>query len=145
MTLGPDRRSSAFDQVYRREYGSIALVAGATAGSWSKGEDIAQEAFVRAHEKWDEVASFDRPGAWVRRVAINLALNSRRDGERAARAIKRIASTPELANESAEKEPDGDLWQAVSRLPAKQRAAVIMHYHDGYSSKEIAEVLGSSA
>ena len=81
-----------FADVYRHEFASIALVAGTTAGDRAAGEDIAQEAFSRAHARWDEVGLLDRPGAWTRRVAINLALDRRRRLGSEARALLRIGS-----------------------------------------------------
>ncbi len=42
-------------------------------------------------------------------------------------------------------EADGDLWQAVAALPAKQRQAVAYHYVAGLAYAEIAELLGGTA
>ena len=42
-------------------------------------------------------------------------------------------------------EADGDLWQAVAALPAKQRQAVAYHYVAGLAYSEIAELLGGTA
>ena len=41
-------------------------------------EDLTQEAFIRLLQQWRRVSRYDRPGAWVRRVALNLALNAER-------------------------------------------------------------------
>jgi len=46
----------------------VALVYGLS-GSRSAGEELAQEAFLAASRRWDEVSAYDDPGAWVRRVA----------------------------------------------------------------------------
>lgn len=136
----PSNRTVEFHELYDREFGSIALVAGATAGSWAVGEEVAQEAFVRAHERWEKVIAMDRPGAWVRRVAINIAIDRRRRAQSEERALGRLDHNP-VSNQP---EPTGHIWSAVGSLPPAQRAAVIMHYHDGYSTSEIAEVLGAS-
>lgn len=144
LSCSPDSDLAVFENVYQDEYGAIALVAGATAGSWANGEDLAQEAFARAHERWADVSKLDRPGAWIRRVAINLALNSRRSARRESVALERLPVAPIDGSDTAGGQADSALWIAVSALPAKQRAAVVLHYHDGYSSREIADVLGSS-
>jgi RNA polymerase sigma factor (sigma-70 family) len=39
-------------------------------------------------------------------------------------------------------EPDDQIWQAVLRLPARQRATVVMRYYLGYPDHDIADVLG---
>lgn len=136
----PPRKTEGFPELYDREFSSIALVAGATAGSWAIGEEVAQEAFVRAHQRWEEVAVMDRPGAWVRRVAINLSIDRRRRAQREERALGRLDHNP-LADEP---EPHGHIWEAVGSLPPAQRTVVVLHYHDGYSTAEIADVLGAS-
>lgn len=129
-----------FQQLYTNEFAAIALVAGAAAGSWAIGEEVAQEAFVRAHQRWSDIHDFDRPGAWIRRVAINLAIDRRRRLEREQDLL--IDLDHNLVSTSHD--PNGHIWEAVASLPASQRAAVALHYHDGYSTADIAEVLGTS-
>ena len=133
-----------FADVYRHEFASIALVAGTTAGDRAAGEDIAQEAFSRAHARWDEVGLLDRPGAWTRRVAINLALDRRRRLGSEARALLRIGSRRQHHADGDPRQGDTEVWAAVDRLPPRQRAVIALHYHDGLSVAEIAEVLGCS-
>ena len=48
-------------------------IAYAVSGSRMAAEDLAQEAMLVAYRRWDEVASLERPGAWVRRVVLNRA------------------------------------------------------------------------
>ena len=46
----------------------------------ARAEEIAQDAFVQLHVAWAKVSRYERPGAWVRRVAIRLAMRAiRRD------------------------------------------------------------------
>ena len=80
-----------FTAFYRREFFPMVSIASSIVGDMSAGEDIAQEAFHRASERWDSVSSFDKPGTWVRRVVINLALNRKRGLAREAAALLRLA------------------------------------------------------
>jgi RNA polymerase sigma factor (sigma-70 family) len=41
-------------------------------------------------------------------------------------------------------EPPGELLRALVSLSPNQRAATILHFYAGYSTKEVAEILGSS-
>lgn len=127
-----------FGDFFRETYAPVALVAGSIAGSWAEGEEVAQEAFTRVHQDWDRVQNLDNPGAWTRRVAINLALNRRRSATREERAVERLVETP------AGEPPTASnivIWQAVAELAPQQRAAIVLHYHDGYSTADIAEML----
>jgi Sigma-70 region 2 len=63
----------SFESFYQREFPAIRAVAWTLTGNVSTAEDVAQDAFLRAHRDWDRISGYDEPGAWVRRVAINLA------------------------------------------------------------------------
>lgn len=128
-----------FPAFYRAQFASIATIAGTTTGDRSVGEDIAQEAFQRALDDWPAISSLDRPGAWVRRVAINLALNGRRRRGAELRALGRLSQ-----REPETEQRYRDVWDAVAKLPTRQRAVIALHYHEGHSVNEIAELLGCS-
>src|SRR5690348_10827003 len=69
----------------------VALVAAMT-GDRCQAEDIAQEAYARALTRWPQVARYDLPEAWVRRVAIRLTVDARRRMGRAVRLSARLAA-----------------------------------------------------
>jgi RNA polymerase sigma-70 factor, ECF subfamily len=126
-----------FATFYRRELPCLVTLAAAIAGSLAA-EEIAQEALMRAHREWDRIARFDRPGAWVRRVAINLATSDRRRRAAEARALARVAQRRALDTPP----PDVDgFWRLVRELPPRQAAAVALHYLEDLSIAEIAATL----
>jgi RNA polymerase sigma-70 factor (ECF subfamily) len=128
-----------FEDFYRREYPGMVALAAAVSGSGAFAEDIAQEALVRAHRSWKKISGYDKPGAWLRRVTINLATNRRRrDHTERDNRIRLVdpASTVELDLR------DDEVWGAVADLPPKQRAAVALYYLEDRSVEDIAEILG---
>jgi hypothetical protein len=66
----------------------------------TEAEELAQETFLRCHRHWSRVAGYDKPGAWLRRVMVNLTTSRGRRLVREARALARLgsrpSSTPEL-------------------------------------------------
>lgn len=100
-------------------------------------EDLTQEAFIRLLQRWRQVSRYDRPGAWVRRVAIHLALNAERRRKVGERVLRRLPPPAPVALA-----PDVDLIRAVATLPFAQRAAVVLHYLEGCPAAEIADLLG---
>ena len=72
-----ERFAGDYTTFFRREVRSLIALAAAIAGA-DRAEEIAQEALLRAHRDWDRISRYDKPGAWVRRVTINLATSSRR-------------------------------------------------------------------
>jgi hypothetical protein len=58
----------AFEQLYRSDYRRLVALAYGLSGSRTAAEELAQEAFLAAHRRWDEVGAYDDPSAWLRRV-----------------------------------------------------------------------------
>ena len=136
-----DATDVAFAAWYRDEIGSLRTLAAALTGSGESGADLADEAMLRAYRAWERVALLDRPGAWARRVVINLAIDVHRRAVRERRALGRIRLVEaSVALES----PDDEFWSAVRALPRVQRSAVALFYVDDLSIDEIAEVLSLS-
>ena len=108
-------------------------------GSRDAGVDLAHEAMLRAYRAWPTVHGMERPGAWVRRVLINLAI----DRHRRARREDRGAAPPPTPR----RRPVVDrFWAAMVRsLPDRQRATVALRYIDDMTVEQIAEVLEVSA
>lgn len=137
------RAREPFERFYRREYRSVVGLAYALSGSSAACEDLAQEAFVRAHERWETVGAYDKPEAWVRRVAANLAVSRFRRLSSEAKAVTRLggfradtSTIPDLPSEA------DAFWAAVRGLPKRQAQAVALHYLEDLSVAEIAEILG---
>src|SRR5439155_6058818 len=74
------------------------------------------------------------PERWVWRTAFRIAT-----GEMG----RRREESEVQANDEYEVAPEAtELLGALRRLPAKQRASVVLHYHAGYSLKEVAQIIG---
>jgi RNA polymerase sigma factor (sigma-70 family) len=105
-----------------------------------RAEEIAQDAFMRLHVHWRKVSAYERPDAWVRRVAIRLATRAARR-EWIRPSLERVAAPPPVADGPA---ADLDLLGAVADLPMRQRVAVVLFYLEDRPLPEIAHVLDCS-
>jgi len=128
---------------------SRGLVAAVTAivGDRHRAEEIVQDAFERCFLRWRRVARMDRPGAWVRRVAINGAISDHRRRGAETRALRRLAK--HAATGGSGPEPfdalgDDDLWATVRALPGEQAAAVALRYGADLTTDEVAAALDLS-
>lgn len=130
----------SFDAFFRVEYPRLVTLVTAMTGDRRVAEELAQEALLRAHVRWTRVATYDSPGAWVRRVAINLALSSRSRRRSEHRALARLGS--ERAPVAPYDYADDDFWALVRRLPKRQAAAVALFYLEDRPVAEVATVLG---
>lgn len=98
-------------------------------------EDAVQDAFLRWLEKRPEFRDGEHEKAWLLTVTAN-GCKSR------LRAAKRHPAV-ELLDVYPAPEGDGrELVEAILTLPANQRAAVHLHYYEGYTTDEIARILG---
>jgi RNA polymerase sigma-70 factor, ECF subfamily len=114
----------SFGDFYTATVRRIVRQAYALTGNLADAQDIAQEAFARAWQRWDSVRACDSPEAWVRRVTINLATNRYRR-ERTARAAARQL----LARDVPEISPDTvALVAGLRALPERQRVVLVLHY-----------------
>ena len=69
-----DGTRTTFDEAFRAEYADIVRVVAPIVGSVEDAEAVVQDAFLKAFTRWRRVGGYDRPGAWVQRVAIRDAV-----------------------------------------------------------------------
>ena len=138
--LGSRGVSETFEDFYEREFAAVVGLAYALSGSRSGAEDLAQEAFLAAHRRWDRIGGYERPDAWVRRVVANLSVSTFRRRVIEAKALARVAigsseTMPELSAD------DVEFWRAVRSLPRRQAQVIALHYLEDMSVIEVAGVL----
>lgn len=131
-----------FGVFYRREYRGVATLTMVLVRDAAAAEDLAQEAFLRAHRDWHRIGRHERPDAWVRRVATNLAMSRFRKLRAEAKALLRSTDRPPDGEMNAEA---AEFWAEVRRLPRRQAEAVALHYVEDRSVDDIAALLGVSA
>jgi RNA polymerase sigma factor (sigma-70 family) len=129
------------EALFRAEYGPLVSAVRLVVGSTARAEEITQDAFCKCFEQWGRVRQHDRPGAWVRVVALRMAVRSER------RARWGALLTPAW-NASSSRHPtdaDLDLQQAIAGLSRNQRTAVVLHHLLDLPVAEVAEVMGVQA
>jgi RNA polymerase sigma-70 factor, ECF subfamily len=140
--VSASREMEDFEAFYRREYQDVVGLVYAVGGIRVGAEDIAHDAFVEAYKRWDHIGRYEKPGAWVRRVAIQRAQrwHSRRSAEIRARAriLLRLGEAGNVTELSAER---AELWSAVRALPRRQAQVLFLYYQARYSVAEIADML----
>ena len=104
-------------------------------------EDIAQDVFLKLYTYTETFNDDAHVKAWLLRCAVNAAINSVRAGKR-----RRAVSTEDIAELPDTKQTSySEVTAAVMRLEPKYRAAVFLHYYEGYTVEETAKLLGVSA
>ncbi|POX51507.1 SigE family RNA polymerase sigma factor [Streptomyces sp. Ru71] len=138
-------------QVRAEEYAEFAAVRAGhlyraacllTAGDTHLAEDLVQETLGRIYVRWGRVYRADNPAAYAQTVLTRTFLAHRRrrsSGERATDVL------PETAYASGDTPLRLTLLDALARLPAKDRAVVVLRYWEDRSVQETADALGASS
>jgi RNA polymerase sigma-70 factor (ECF subfamily) len=129
-------QDSEFASIYAAEFTAVSRTVFLILHDRQRAEDITQDAFIQLYSHWGRVSRYDRPGAWVRRVAIRLAVRHQ-NRERIRAVLERTAEPPAVPQPA-----DVDLLRSLRQLPPAYRAALVLHYYEDWSVVEVASVLG---
>ena len=141
--------AAAFESLIRQHQRMIYSLAYRMTGSATDAEDLTQETFLRAYRQIGSYRAASKFSTWLYRIAINACLTWR---ERETLRVQtqagwaEVNGAPELAGETtlARNETGRCVQAALLKLPAKQRAAIMLTLYDGLNHAEAAEVLGCS-
>nr|WP_231921540.1 SigE family RNA polymerase sigma factor [Micromonospora auratinigra] len=131
----PESPALSFDGFYHAHFRALVVQLAAYTGDRSQAQDLVQDAFCQAFARWERVAGYDDPLAWVRRVAWNLAHNRWRR-LRTAQAYLRRQRETHVAGPNPDRVA---VDTAMAKLPPRQRRAVILYYLADLSVAEIAD------
>ncbi len=114
------------------------LVAAVTGfcGDPEVGREAADEAMVRAFERWDRVGRMESPTGWVMATAMNQARRVLRRRSRLDALLRR--SRPPVTQDG----PAGEVWQMVGELPERQRQALVLRHIADLTEPDIAAAMG---
>ncbi len=125
-------RPASFDDFFAVEVTGQVRRATVLLGSIEEANDVVQEAFVRLYQRW---ATVEAPGPYLNRIVLNLC----RDHGR--RAISQRSLRQRLV---AVSDPPADrevLSDVLAELPFNHRAAIVLRFWGGLTTREIAEQL----
>jgi RNA polymerase sigma-70 factor (ECF subfamily) len=128
-------------------------------GNRQDAEDVTQEVFFQIYKSISRFRQESKLSTWIYRIAVNRSLNFIRNQKR-FRWIKNISSLLEDENRSVTDVPAPDavrpdvtlanreqelmIRKAIDSLPAKQKAAFVLHAYETLSYGEIAEIMNCS-
>ena len=137
---GTAERSASFDAFYTGSSRRVLHQMYAMTGNLADAQELVQEAYARAWQRWTAVSSYDDPEAWVRTVAWRLAASRWRKARNGVAAMLRHGPAPHTP------EPTVDnvaLVAALKQIPEAQRRAIVLHHLGGLSVGEVAHETGA--
>lgn len=106
-------------------------------------EDVAQEAFTKAHRSFRQLRDRDRFRAWLVKLTWRLAIDWQRNNRR--RLQRDTDHGPAIQAIGNGRHPDparaDDIWRAIDRLPEKLRVVLVLASIEGHEMRDVAALL----
>ena len=137
--------AAAFERLVERHLPMLHALAWRMLGDPGEAEDVVQETMVKL---WVNARGWQPSGgglgAWLRRIATNSCLDRLRKPRNLSEdALPERADEAPLADALIDADRRRDAVQAaILMLPDRQRAAIVLTYHEGVSNVEAASILG---
>ncbi|HEX3900929.1 MAG TPA: SigE family RNA polymerase sigma factor [Mycobacteriales bacterium] len=110
-------------------------------GDWHQADDLVQTALTKLFVAWKRVRSDEQPDAYARRILTRCYLDERRRPWRRESPVEVLHDAPTATRST---EDALDLRVALDRLPARQRATLVLRFWADASVTETADALGCS-
>lgn len=124
-----------FSDFYREAYPGAVRLAWLLTHDHGAAEDVVQDAFLRLRPRLEEI---DNRRAYLRTTIVNGCRDRARSAGRAEAGLRRIV----MVSEASTSDHPEELLDAVSHLPYKQRAVLVLRYWADLPDAEIAEIVG---
>ncbi len=130
------RGEDSLHALFEVEYDGLVRLAFLLCGNAHTAEEVTQEAFVRAADRWPRLSGYDRPGAWLRLVVVRLTVRRRRR----AGAERGLEGLPEVSALDPPV-PDPEIYEALRAVSDVQRQCLVLHHIGDLSVEEVARLL----
>ncbi len=128
-----------FREFYRTTVNRLIGQLYAVTGDLAEAEDVVQEAYIRAWQHLRSGGSYETPEAWVRTVAVRLAISRWR---RAKNALSAWHSRSDSSEAAAPSPNHPALVAALREIPEAQRVAIVLHHLCDMTLQQVAAQTG---
>jgi RNA polymerase sigma-70 factor (sigma-E family) len=143
MSIRSKNDVTGFSELVAARSPALLRTAFLVVGDHQLAQDLLQESLVKAYVAWPRLRDVTKAEAYVRRTIVTTAISWRRRRSFHERPVDDPPST--WGTDPTEELAFHDLvWQQVSSLPPRQRAALVLRYYEDLTETQTAEVLGCS-
>ena len=115
-----------YDEVYAALWPRLVRTAYAVSGDLGVAEDAVQTAFAKAYRSWRRISRMEAPVAYLRKMAVNEVLNDRRLARRRHEITSDEPPERAVAGSPDDALAHDEMWRAISSLPPRQRAVLVL-------------------
>ncbi|MEV4458063.1 SigE family RNA polymerase sigma factor [Microbispora sp. NPDC049633] len=112
------------------------------ARDWGTAEDLVQTALAKAWLAWRRIEG--NPDPYVYRIIVNTHASWWRRRWRGEIPAETLPETADPRDEAAEVDDQAALWSAIGTLSPRQRAVIVLHYYEGRTLAQVADIVGCS-
>jgi RNA polymerase sigma-70 factor (sigma-E family) len=113
-------------------------------GDWQLASDHVQEALIRVYRHWPRLQGEAAARAYARKTVVSVVIDAKRRRSSTEVPVVEVLDRPSGRDE-ADVNADRDvLTRCLGRVPARQRACLVLRYYDDLSVSEVATTLGIS-
>ncbi len=138
---GRAEREDVMLRLFDEHYVPLCRLAFVILGDHALAEEIVMEALLRTFSGWGRLRDPGRADVYLRRAVINLSRTGIRRKILERRASASLENRRQVAPSASAPEDASVVWEAVRRLPDRQRACVVFFYYEDLPEAQIAEIL----
>ncbi|MGW7519433.1 SigE family RNA polymerase sigma factor [Streptomyces sp. NPDC054796] len=133
-----------FHAFFEKHHAELARLASLLLGGSDGADDLAADALAAVWHRWDRVRAADHPAAYARGIVANLARTRIRGIVRERRRVALFWSREAERTDGPDVPAVLDVRAALTRLPFRKRACVVLRHAFDLSEKDTARTLGVS-
>ena len=142
LAQGAAPTSHDLESAYQAHHGMIFRTAYRVTGNPADAEDVLQTVFLRLMRRDEASAPLEQPEGYLRRAAVNASIDLLRERQRTGQAV--LESLPASGACTELRELRDTLRHALAKLDARQAEMIALRFFEGYTNKEISQMLGIS-
>jgi RNA polymerase sigma-70 factor (sigma-E family) len=112
------------------------------ARDWGTAEDLVQSALAKAWVAWRRIEG--NPDPYVYRIIVNTHASWWRRRWRGEVPAERLPERADPRDRAGEVDEQDALWSAIGTLSSRQRAVIVLHYFEGRTLTQVADIVGCS-
>ncbi|MFC9244235.1 SigE family RNA polymerase sigma factor [Streptomyces sp. NPDC057136] len=144
MCAAVDDATREFDAFFEAHFAELSRLAHLLTGDSTGADDLAADALLALWRRWDRMRAAEYPVAYARGVVANMARSRIRSAVRERRRITLFWSSQSEVTDGPDVPAVIDVQEALSRLPFRKRACVVLRHAFDLSERDTALALGIS-